>query len=216
VKAITVTAIALPILIIAFDIVGFVGGHSGQDIILPFTLFPAGLLPAGLALIASCILVVAAAIALFRRRFRRAGALALVLCFSWAVSPRFLPQSPFLLGFAMRLRQLSSPAEITSASQLCLSLMPSGGRVYGPKKIFGPSPEEEENSKPIWKALDGYRFVHLLDDTCVIFVEPPNVDFTWGGALPGHWGIRVLGSRDTIVVPRSVRFSDNIVLFRGE
>ncbi len=44
------------------------------------------------------------------------------------------------------------------------------------------------------------------------------VSFSWGGALPGHWGIHVLGSRDS-PVPRhhvqSLRFSDRIVLFRG-
>jgi hypothetical protein len=97
--------------------------------------------------------------------------------------------------------------------------MPSGGHVFAPRKIMGPRPGEAEQSKEVWDAISSYRFVHLKGDTCVISVRPPEVSFEWGGALPGHWGISVGGSRDD--PPRgyymqTIRFSDGMILFRGQ
>jgi hypothetical protein len=105
-----------------------------------------------------------------------------------------------------------------TASQTCLSLIPSAGRVFGPKKVLGSPPEELERSKRAWEALSRFGFVYLLDDKCVVFVDPPEVPFTWGGALPGHWGIHVLASssgRAPLHYVQTVRFSDRIVLLSG-
>jgi hypothetical protein len=211
-------AIAVAILVVSWDAVEFAGGYSGFPITIPFLFMPVSFLLFALTCLASCLAIVLALIGTVRGHLRAAGVVILVLFLAWASSPWFLARSAFLRGFGAHLRRSATPTEIESASQTCLSLLPDGGRVYGPKKIMGPAPEEEEQSKRAWDALRAYRFVHFMDDTCVIVVEPPEVAFTWGGALPGHWGVHVRAS-DSSEVPadylQTVRFSDRILLFRG-
>lgn len=217
-RATLIAAIALASLVIGWDAVEFAGGYSAFPIVLPFVFLPASFLLFGLMFLASCASAIVVLVALIRRQFRRAAHLIIVLCLSWLLSPWFLARPAFLVGFATRLRMLSSPAEIQLASETCLSLMPGGGRVYGPKKGLEPPAGEQEQSERVWEALNRFRFVHLLDDTCVVFVDPPDVAFSWGGALPGHWGIHVLASRDARAPShhlQTLRFSDRIVLFRG-
>ncbi|MBA2744552.1 MAG: hypothetical protein H0U43_09660 [Chthoniobacterales bacterium] len=97
--------------------------------------------------------------------------------------------------------------------------MPDGGNVFGQRKIMGPRPEEAEQSQRVWDEVSKYPFVHLSNDTCVISVRPPAVVFLWGGALVGHWGISVGGStedkhRESSL--QTIRFSDGMILFRGQ
>ena len=211
-------AITVAILVVSWDTVEFAGGYSGFPIVISFLFMPVSFLLFALAFLASCLAIIFAVVAAVRGHLHAAGVVILVLFLAWASSPWFLARSTFLRGFGAHLRRTATPAEIESASQTCLLLLPHGGHVYGPKKIMGPAPEEEQQSKRAWDALSGYRFVHFMDDTCVILVEPPEVAFTWGGALPGHWGMRVAAidnsphSEDF----QSLQFSDKIVLFRGD
>jgi len=209
-------AITLAVLVVIWDAVEFAGGYSVFPLIVPFTLCPASFLLFGLALLATCWAVIAGYKTLSRGHLRYAAIVAIVLCLAWGFSPFFVARRAFLMGFAARLRQSSSPAEIESAARLCLSLMPHGGHAFGPKKIVGPSAGEAEQSERVWIAVSRYGFVHLLDDTCVISVQPPDVSFEWGGALPGHWGVQFLGAPDSSLPAFCIRFSDKIALFRGD
>jgi hypothetical protein len=221
VKRIAISAaIAVAILVVSWGAVEYASGYSGFPIVTPFMFMPLSFLLFALTFLASCLAIIFAMVAVIRGRLGAVGVgvIVVVLFLSWASSPWFLARSAFLRGFAAHLRHTATPAEIELASQTCLSLLPNGGRVYGPNKIMGPTPEEEEQSKRAWDALRTYRFVHFKDDTCVIFVEPPEVAFTWGGALPGHWGVHVRAS-DSSELPadylQTLRFSDRILLFRG-
>ena len=206
-------AIAVAIFVVSWDAVEFADGYSGFPIVIPPLLPVSGLLFA-LAFLVSCLAIGLALVASADGHLRTVLVVVAVLFLAWALSPWFLARSAFLRGFAAHLRRVATPAEIESASQRCLALLPRGGRVYGPNKITGPSPEEEQQSKRAWDALTTFRFVRFMDDTCVILVQPPEVSFTWGGALPGHWGIRVASSDLHSEDFQSLQFSDRIDLFR--
>jgi len=215
-RVIVITAVVLASLAVSWDAVQFAGGYSTFPILVPFLFIPASFLLFTLMFLASCAAAIIVLVALARRQFWLAAVLIGVLGVSWLLSPWFLARPAFLLGFATRLRMLSSPAEIQLASATCLSLMPNGGQAFGPNKV-SPDDQQEE-SKRVWDALSRFRFVHLLDDTCAVFVDPPSVEFSWGGALPGHFGIHVLSSSDARAPSQylqTVRFSDKIVLFSG-
>jgi hypothetical protein len=215
-RIIVITAVVLASLAVGWDAVEFAGGYSAFPIVLPFLFLPASFLLLALTFLASCAAAIVMLVALARRQWWLAVVLIGMLGISWLFSPWFLGRPAFLLGFATRLRMLSSPAEIRLASATCLSLMPNGGQAFGPGRV---SPDDQkEESKRVWAALSQLRFVHLLDDTCAVFVDPPSVEFSWGGALPGHWGIYVLASNETKASSQyleTLRFSDKIVLFRG-
>lgn len=213
-----IAAVVVASLVVSWDAVEFAGGYSGFPVVPPFLFVPASFLLFALMFLASCASATIVLVALFRRQLRLAATLIVVLCASWLLSPWFVARPAFLLGFATRLRTMTTPAEIQSAAQICLAAFPGGGRIVGPEKGLGLPPEEEESGNRAWEALSRFGFVHLLDDTCVVFVEPPEVAFSWGGALPGHWGIHVLGATDARVPSHYLqtwRFSDRIVLFRG-
>ena len=217
-KRITViAALVMASLVVGWDAMEFVGGYAGSPIVPPFLFVPASVLLLALIFLASCASAIVVLVALFRRQLRLAALLIVVLCASWLLSPWFAARSAFLVGVATRLRTMSTPAEIQSAAQICLAAFPAGGRIVGPKKGIGLPPEEEKASNRVWEALSRFEFVHLRDDTCVVFVDPPEVVFLWGGALPGHWGIHVLGAADSRAPSyyQTWRFSDGIVLVHG-
>jgi hypothetical protein len=192
-------AVAVPTLLLLADVLDFTGGRAGHDIDAPFYILPASVVAFLLALALSCVLGTLAVIHLLRRHFRRAASLLVILLGSLALIPLFWPHSPFILGFRNRLQHHSSVAEIEAVSQRCLALMPQGGIIYDPEKVLG--------------ALPLLHYIREVD------VTPPDVCFTWGGPLSGHWGIYVLGSATSIFPThfgRTLRFSDHILLFRGE
>jgi len=194
----------------------FANGYNAFPLVT--SMLPTSLFLFALTALATIVAAVVSLIALFRRRFAYTLVLALTIVACWFISPWFAGRSLFLHGLAARLHQSSSSAEIQSVAQTCLSLMPSGGKVFGPKKHMGPRPEEVEQSQRVWAAISSHAFVHLDRDTCVVFVEPPEVSFTWGGALAGHWGILI--GRPSESAPgfhyETLRFAEGIILFRGE
>ena len=215
-RVLIIAAAAIVVAVIAWDAVEFAGGYNAFPIVLGF--LPASFFLFALTSLTTCVAAVLILVALVRRRIGSAFILALVVAGSWLLSPWFVARSAFLLGLRARLHQSSSPSEIQSVAQTCLSLMPSGGKIFGPRKVMGSRPEEAEQSQRVWDAISSHSFIHLDGDTCVIFVQPPRVSFTWGGALPGHWGILVGGPFDPApgFYHQTIRLADGIVLFRGE
>jgi hypothetical protein len=204
-----VLCVVLVSLVLGWDAAEF---SSGYHAAVPWN----SLLVFGLTVLASCTVIVGITVALIRRRFQCALALAAALVGSWLLSPWFLARTTFLCGFATRLRQLSNPAEIQMVAQQCLSLMPSGGAAWGPKKLMGSGPGEEEKSQQVWSAISSHSFLRLDGDTCAIFVQPPVVRFEWGGALVGHWGICVRGCGRGSETWQTVPLAEDVALFRGE
>jgi hypothetical protein len=215
-RATIIAAVAVVVGVAGWDAIEFAGGYNAFPLALGF--FPASLFLFGFAALASCFAAIVAVVGIFRRHVRYALLLAFTLAVCWLVSPWFVGRSAFLLGLATRLHHLSSPDEIRAVAQTCLSAMPSGGQIFGPRKVMGPKPEEAEQSQRGWSAISRFSFVHLDGDTCVVFVRPPEVSFTWGGALPGHWGILVGAPPppQRYLYHQTIRFADGIILFRGE
>jgi hypothetical protein len=215
-RVVIIVAAVIVFAVVAWDAIEFSGGYNAFPIILGF--LPASFFLFALTSLTTCVATVLVLVALVRHRIRYASILALVVAVGWLFSPWFLARSAFLLGLGTHLHQSSSPSEIQSVAQTCLSLMPNGGTIFGPRKVMGSRPEEAEQSQRAWNEISSHSFVHLDRDTCVIFVKPPEVSFTWGGALPGHWGILVGGPSDPTpsFYHQTIRFADSIVLFRGE
>src|SRR6478672_5821071 len=135
------TSVVLAGLAVSWDTAEFARGFSVFPSVLPF-MFPLF----ALTFFASCAAVIVMLIALARRQFWFAVVLMAALGISWLLSPWFLARPAFLLGFATRLRLLSSPAEIELASTTCLSLMPNGGQAFGPRKV-SPEDQKEESKR---------------------------------------------------------------------
>jgi hypothetical protein len=216
VKSITIiAAFAVIAGALGSDAVEFVAGFNSFPV--PIGFLRSACLSFAWSAFATSAAVIVIGVALFRRRIECAVILALTIVTCWLVSPLLAGQPMFLLGFATRLHVSSSPAEIQSVAQTCLSLMPDGGSIYGPRKSLGPPPEKVERSRRAWNAIRGHSFVHIDGDTCVIFVRPPEVTFSWGGALPGHWGVHVGRSeRRRPFEYQTLPFADGITLFSGE
>src|SRR5689334_846169 len=102
----------------------FAGGYKAFPLVTRF--LPTSLLLFALTALATVVAAVVSLIALFRRRFAYALILASTVVLCWLGSPWFAGRSLFLRGLAARLHQSSSPAEIESVAQTCLSLLPSG------------------------------------------------------------------------------------------
>jgi hypothetical protein len=216
--AITTAAVLLGS-VIGWDAVEFASGYNAFPLLIGF--FPASVFLFALMAFATCGGVCTILFLLFRRQLRYASTLAAAMLACWVLSPWFVGRHAFLLGFAMRLRQVSSPAEIRLVAQTCLSHTPTKpvfgrlrGYVYAPGKMIASDAAEAEQSRRVWEMISEHPFVHLDGDTCVIFVQPPVITFVWGGALPGHWGISVAGAAEPY--PQTIPFSDDIILFRGQ
>jgi hypothetical protein len=208
--------------VVGWDAVEFAGGYHAFPLVIG--LFPASFFLFALTSLATVVATVVILIALFRRYIHHALLLAGAASVCWLLSPWCAARSAFLLGLATRLRQISSPAEIQLVAKTCLSLMPFGGEVLAHQRNIGPVNHfEAEESKRAWDAIRKYSLVHLDDDNCVIFVQPPNVTFVWGAALPGHWGICVGACYQPSIDPsegwgrtHTIPFADGMVLFRGD
>ncbi|MBA2744551.1 MAG: hypothetical protein H0U43_09655 [Chthoniobacterales bacterium] len=93
-----VTASVLIGLVVGWDAVEFAGGYQGLPIAIGF--FPAFLFLFAFTSLASFVAAIVIAVTLFRRHFRCAAVLAVVLCVVWLFSPWFIGRSAFLLGLA--------------------------------------------------------------------------------------------------------------------
>jgi len=157
----------------------------------------------------------AASIALAQKRWRLAVFIVGMGALSWSVA--VLP-SPFDWGYAAYVRHATSPKEIEEVAQFCLKELPEGGAIIGPNKGLLPQGISIEENKKLWEALAArHPFLCYAQDNGEIFVAPPTtVTFMWGGALPGHWGIRFnpqfIPGGDEYVIWRK-QFSEKIELY---
>lgn len=158
---------------------GFLGSGDGFLLGAPCLL---------LALLGTPVALLALAWAFLRRAprppRRRTLTLAALLLAAWATCPWYLGRGLFLRGLAWQVARQSTPAEIKALAERCLELLPAGGLFVGPGKPGGPERAE------FWPELSAHPVVRRQGDSIVILVRPPLVELSWGGALPGHHGIR--------------------------
>jgi hypothetical protein len=179
-------AIALIATIIAAHVIEFLGGLR----VFPVTvyLFPAVLVPQLLTLVIVPWLAVTL-IPVRRPRviLRGIGSIAIAFVL-WAICIFAFRIPSFLLGLIWQVRRVATTGQVESAAQKCLQLLPNGGEVKGPNAFARETYDDER-----WHQIKDYAFVRLADNDCVIYVDPPRVEFAWGGALMGHTGIRYSG-----------------------
>ena len=176
-------AIALLAAIVATHVIDFTGGY--RVFLLSILLFPAALIPE----LAAIFFVVWLALELIPIRGNRVflrGICSIALALILGVACLQILRIPsFLFGFAYQVRRIAAPEQIEQTAMKCLELLPAGGTIGAPRAFL-----REPKDEALWSLLPHHDFLRLGDDTCMIYVDPPRVEFGWGGALIGHTGIR--------------------------
>jgi hypothetical protein len=115
----------------------------------------------------------------------------IIITLAFYFMPSLLKERPFILGFKYRTLSLSSPEELQEIAGKARSLISESGSgsLPGPGKW---SLWEEENHRVLWEQMPEAKILSSFDSSVVIHVSDNNcVDLIWGGALVGHWGIRI-------------------------
>ena len=171
---------------IAIDsLLDYVGGRAGFPLAIGF--LPAGLLPWCGAIICGVGMVGFAVWFLIRKR--RIGpvvlAFAILIAF-WALPRMILPTKPFLMGFH---HQVYSRTTVNDLRAVAVMARSSGD-------FFLPGPGKWSLWEPAkhaakWEELKKVPSFGRLDTSVVITAHDGIVQMNWGGALVGHWGIRI-------------------------
>jgi hypothetical protein len=175
--------IALVATILAVHVIEFVGGLRVEPVSI--YLFPAALVPMLLTLLIAPWLAVQ--LVPLRRPhllWRVTGAIAVIFALLAFCTLSFRIPS-YLLGFAYQVHRVATPEQIERAGTKCLEIYPNGGQIGAPF-AFLKQPGDEER----WQQLKEFAFAQLGDHDCTVYVDPPLVEFSWGGALIGHTGVR--------------------------
>ena len=181
--------IAFVAAIFAIHVIEFVGGLRVEP--LSIYLFPATLIPMLLLLL----IVPWLAVELFplqRPKLLLRAAAATAVTFTLIGFSMLTFRVPsYLLGFVYQVRHVATAEQVEQAAKRCLEICPHGGQIGAPH-AFIRQPGDEER----WKQLEDFAFAQLGDRRCMAYVDPPFVEFTWGGVLIGHTGVRYSGNRD--------------------
>jgi hypothetical protein len=202
--------IALIAAVLATHIIEFVGGVRLSP--LAIGLFPASLLPILLTLlIVPWLALTLVPLRKPARFLRLLGSIAVAIVL-WAICFLALHFPSYLLGFVWQVKRVATPQEIERAALKCLEIQPGGG-VIGAPFAFVRAPGDDER----WQQLKQFRFLNLGEHDCTIYIDPPRVEFSWGGALIGHTGVRYIRdgtlSRDWDY--RLYRWSPNVAFFQS-
>lgn len=141
------------------------------------------------------------------RRFRRVILLssALVVFFAMLFT---LPSGGFwfLQGFKFGLLQRFSLDELNEIAAVARQVVPEGSLIL-PADI-GSQRGEPDNAQR-WSDFISRVPVKHLNPRFVVYNRDGEIQIEWGGALTGHWGLRIgntvsRGDRDTNFIPMSV------------
>ena len=101
----------------------------------------------------------------------------------------------YLRGFQAYARKVLTPDEwrgIARFAQANIHAQP-GEEQFG-RQLPGPGKDSlwnENKHRALWSKLTVETHVQKLSDSLVIYVDSESTSITWGGALAGHWGIRI-------------------------
>lgn len=98
------------------------------------------------------------------------------------------PEKVFLLGFRHRIQATISANELRQIAQEFEKNLPPKGFLPGPGKRSLWTAEEHA---PFWTSMTNSTSLGKLDNWVVIYQHRDDVELSWGGALAGHWGVRI-------------------------
>lgn len=125
----------------------------------------------------------------------------------WKVSP---PGAYwFLLGFKPALAERISIDEIRISASIAQGILDQEGAFCSPDKGLNSDHQQQQ-----WEEFISEAPVSALPTPFCIFYRLEAIEFVWGGALIGHWGIRVHPSVSRYESDVAfIQFQDDIALF---
>jgi len=174
-------------------VIDFLSGY--REFPLHVLLFPAGLISLLFAAIFTLIVLIRALWSVIRlRNIIRSIVFALLVVAFWFTPrwflPKFCPERPFMLGFRNRVLKLSSPQELHGIAAKARILLNEEKHLPGPGRIW--LPEKKEKYSDLWKKIpESKLFTSHNSRVCISVSDNNDVEIFWGGALIGHWGIRI-------------------------
>jgi hypothetical protein len=172
---------------VSLFVISYVGGRAGMPVSIAG--LPAQIVPH--LINTSCIgcLLLLLLLAMVKRKHVGATVTALLLSTAFAAAGfLFPPARLFKLGFRERLQARLSVDELRQIARVFQQNAPPDGKLPGPGKR---SLWTEQEHAPFWTALTNSTSLGKLDSFIVIYKQPDNVELSWGGALIGHWGVRI-------------------------
>jgi hypothetical protein len=168
-------------------IVDFLGGYRGFH--LSVSLFPAILIPFLFAAIFTLIVLVRAIWSIIRLRSIVRSIIIILATLGFWLTPRiFFNEDAYLLGFKYRVQRLSSSQELREIADKARELLIEQRWLPGPGKNLW----EEEVHAELWEKMPKSKIISGNTNFVVISVDDNyDVNLSWGGALVGHWGIRI-------------------------
>jgi len=168
-------------------IFSYAGGRTGEPISI-FNL-PVELAPYLLNLFCLLALLVLLLTAIVKRKQTRAALIAFAFS-TMIVALGFVipPIKAFQVGFSHRITASISAGELRQIAQEFEKNVPPKGFLPGPGKRSLWTAEEHA---PIWTKMTNATSLVKLDNWVVIYKHSDDVELSWGGALAGHWGVRI-------------------------
>ena len=168
-------------------VISYEGGRAG----MPISIFnlPAEIVPYFINFACAVSLLVLLFMAMAKRKQVIVALFALLLSIGFAAVGFITPPiKVFQLGFRERIKATLSADELRQIARVFQENAPTNGFLPGPRK--GSLWTENEHG-PLWTKMTNSTSLGKLDDWVVVFKHPDEVELSWGGALVGHWGVRI-------------------------
>ncbi len=187
-----IPAILVVVCVAIIPCLTYLGGLAGHP--LAILLLPADSLPFLVAVAFSLWTIGLIVYSAIKRRLLYPSISSLILIVTaWSIPLflyRLLPTSPFLLGFHRRISAKFTPDQLRLVAAKAISLSKEEDHWYlpSPQKLSLWDPKSDA---PLWAEMNRVPGFSKFDGPFEIEVWQGNVYITWGGALIGHWGIRI-------------------------
>ena len=186
-KKFTIPCLAVAISTASNFLMSYAEGRAGRP--FSFFLLPAAIIPLLISISSLLLLCILALIALIKKHQARAAFVAVTLSIIFAATWFIIPADKiFRVGFRQRIKTTISIDELRGIARACHDSLPVNGLLPGPEKR---SLWAEEEHRPVWVALTKSTSLGKLDPWMVIKNYSDSVVISWGGALAGHWGVRI-------------------------
>ena len=168
-------------------LIDFLGGCRGYHFTL--MVFPAGLVPLPFAATFTLTVLVLGILDIVGRRRIILSIMLILVTVGFWFTPRLLKHSPFLLGFKHRVLRLSSPQELRQIASTARTYLSTDNSLPSPEHLFL---WDEEVHRQIWEKMPKSKILGSEEHWPLIVINDNGcIELSWGGALTGHWGIRI-------------------------
>jgi hypothetical protein len=110
----------------------------------------------------------------------------------------------FQIGFRNQIKNVLKPEQFREIAHVSRKILTKDDflpiRMPGPGNNLWNAKKHAEN----WKILTSSTAIERLDNSFVIFVHDSSVSISWGGALWGHWGVKIYDK----IVPTNTNHND--------